>query len=580
LANKKQSIIEGGLVLTAALLVVKLLGAFYQIQLGNVIGETAFGYYTTAYNLCGIVYAVAVTGFPVALSKIVSEFSARGRYNDIQRAERLSLRLFLLVGILGFGFLVVFAPLYAGMPNINMPELIWLIWGFAPAILFCCLMSVYRGYNQGLNNMTPTAISQVVETLVKVAVGLAGAILVRNYLDNIYDATGMVLGAPYDAAAADTFIHILAGAGAMVGLTASSVAGWAFLAVRRWSKGSGIRKAQFLSSPSALSNKEIVRRIIWLSVPISLSAAISQLAGLLDNSIVLGTLSDHVANNQAVFFASFGGVIEKSGETLENVPRFIYGAYSLLNKIPTLVPTLTGSFGMSALPLVSAAWGAKNRLETKKGIEASIRITMLLAAPAGFGIAFLGGPISWFLYSDRPLTVALGPELMTYLGVVDIFIALMGITNSMLQAIGRIDVPIKLMAMGLVIKGVSEYFLVGIPTYSINGLPASNLLCYGFISLMGMLILSRSTGIRFNVAGTLLKPMAAGVVTGVGARLVYNLAILVLGSKYSTVIAILAAVVLYVLALGALRAIEREDVESLPGGKKLSRVLEKFRIIR
>ncbi len=571
---------QGGLILTVALMVIKLLGWLYQVQLLNILGGTGNGYIAAANRLFGPVYAITVTGFPIALSKLVSEFGVQGRYKDVLRTERVAKKLFLMIGIGGTVFLAALAPLYANMPSIGRPNLIWLIWACAPAVLFCCLMSVYRGYNQGMHNMTPTAVSQVVEVLFKVGVGIGASMLILKILTNIYASTGLVMGKPYGAEEAETVIVALAAAGAMLGISASAFFGWLYLIVRRWMRGSGVLKAQVLASPEPYKERQIAKKILTIAIPISLSAAAAALGGLIDNNIVIGTLRNLLENNREAVFASFGGLLEKADESLNNMPMFIYGAFEGHNKIATLISTITGSFGMSALPLVSAAWGERNALKVKKNIDASLRITMLLAAPMGFGIAFLAEPIGWFVYSGRPVEAAFGGYLLQGLGIYGMLLALMNILTAMLQAVGRTNVPMKLTLMGLVIKVITDLIFVRIPSVNIRGVVYSNLCCYGFICIMSLIILVRSANIRLNWASTLIKPLIAGFTTGLAGYLLYELLYRVFYSKYSTIMAIVGAVIIYVLMLGILRALEREDFETLPGGKKVIKVLEKIKLIR
>lgn len=575
---------EGGLILTVALVVIKLLGWFYQIQLANIFGGEGNGYYSTAYDLFSIVYAVAVTGFPVALSKIVSEYATQGRYKDVQRAERVSGKLLFGVGIVSVVFLIFFAQVYVQFMTDQDDKLLWVIWAFIPAILFCCMMSVQRGYNQGLNNMTPTAVSQVIETVVKVAVGLAGAYFARNYFQAEYQTQGTVVGSLLDPEQAESLILALSGAGAMLGVTASSVASWLFLRLRRWWVGSGIRKADLNASPEPYASKDTLKRILLFAIPISLSAATANLSGLIDTYVVLQVLERLLDTVKETVFASFGedgDLLQKAGISLSRMPMFIYGTYRMHNKIITLIPTITGSFGMSALPLISSNWANRDMLAAKKNINTSLRLTMLIAAPAGMGIAFLAEPISWLVYSKNPIEAAMGIPMLKVMGIVAIFMALMGIVNAMLQAIGRTDVPIKLLVIGLVLKAVTNYLLVSVPSINVRGVPYGNLLFYAFISLMGIMILARSTGLKLDMTGTLIKPMVAGILTGATAWGIYMLIYRLLeNSKWSTVIAILCAIAVYVVFIGLFRLLDRDDVLSMPGGKKLVAVLEKLKVIR
>lgn len=579
----KQGILEGGMILTVALLVIKLLGWAYQILLTRVIGVTGYGYYSFANNFYGVVYAIAVTGFPIAMSKVVSEYATQGRYKDIQHTEKVANRLYLVIGIAGTLFVLLFAPVYARV-FLNNSDLVWAMWVLAPSILFCCLMSVPRGYNQGMSNMTPTAVSQVIEVLVKVAVGLLGATLVYRYFTSEYERLGTVMGKAVAQSDAGALTLALGAAGAMIGVTASAVASWGFLAVRRWWRGDGLRKAQINDSPEPHSNRQTLKAILVVAVPISLSAAVANLSGIIDNSMVSTILPRLLSEAKDAVFASHNGLLEQALEvetTFEELPAYMFGASSMHSKLVTLITALTGSFGMSALPLVSSSWTQHDTLATKKNIDASMRITMLIAAPAGISITVLAEPISWLVFKSNPIGAALGIPMLRVMGIVAILMALMGIINAMLQAVGRADVPIKLLVIGLVIKTVSNYLLVSAPSINIKGLPVGNLLCYLFICVFGLWILSRSTALKIDFKGTLSKPILAGSLTAAFAWLVYEGAYFLLdNSSWSSVIAILCAVAFYVVLIGVFKMIERDDVLSLPGGEKLAATLEKLKVLR
>ena len=171
-SSKKQSILGGAMVLVIATAIVKVIGAVYKIPLRNVIGVLGSGYYDSAYSIYTAVYGISMAGLPVAISAIVSKNTALGKYRDVKQVLKITFPLFLLLGVLGTGAILLASYPYANF-IVKNPNTIYSVLAIAPSIFFCCVMSTYRGYYEGLNNMYPTAISQVIESVGKLVFGLA-----------------------------------------------------------------------------------------------------------------------------------------------------------------------------------------------------------------------------------------------------------------------------------------------------------------------------------------------------------------------------------------------------------------------
>ncbi|NLC79519.1 MAG: hypothetical protein GX683_07335, partial [Ruminococcaceae bacterium] len=465
---------------------------------------------------------------------------------------------------------------------IESPRAYYCIIAVAPSIIFSCLMCTYRGYNQGLKYMSPTAISQVIEVLFKAAGGLAGAYLFKNYFTNEFSSFGTVFGSAMSAADAEVTILSLAAAGAMFGVSLSTFAGYLYLALRHLFKGDGITKEQLEASPEPNRNGKILKQILRIGIPIALSSVAVTITGLIDNVSILDRLNRVVASDINTLYASHLGVLELAEKQAADLPNYLYGVYNMAMPIFNLVPALTGSFGMSALPHISSSWMLKDMPLTKKYMESAMRVTMLIAAPAGFGIAFLAGPISKLIYASRPVGAQLLEPMLTVLGIAAIFVAVVNPINAMLQAVGRVDVPVILMIVGGLIKLATNYFIVAIPFLNIKAAPLGNLLCFLTITLASIVVLRRVTKINLNMRSVMGRPLLAGLLTGAYALVSYNLIVGItsLSEKLATVAAIAVGGVVYLISIGMMKAIEPDDVIELPGGKKLVNFLEKLHIIR
>jgi stage V sporulation protein B len=167
--RKKQSLVNGALILTVAIGLVKITGILFKLYITDKIGFEAKGSFATAYNIYTPIYSIALAGLPVAVSKMVAEKAVQGKYKDVKRLFSVSFWLFTLFGVIGTLIIVLAAyPYSVSTGDINALPAVLTI---APSLLFCCIMSGYRGYYQGLRNMTPTSVSQVIESAGKLIFG-------------------------------------------------------------------------------------------------------------------------------------------------------------------------------------------------------------------------------------------------------------------------------------------------------------------------------------------------------------------------------------------------------------------------
>ncbi len=577
------------MVLTAAVLIIKVIGFANKFWQNGILTGDGVGVYGRAYALFNVVYAIAVAGFPTAISKIIVGYQKEGRYQDIRRTIRVANRFFLLIGIVGSAILILLANVYATSilknPNITLAIIV-----VAPSILFSCMMCTHRGYYQGMRNMVPTAVSQVVEAIIKCVVSLLGAYLVRSYFSNEFVLHSSVLGVGYpNVDEASVAIYSLAAAGAMLGVTISTFGGWVYLLIRRRIDRDWITEEQLAKSPEAQTDRYLLKQILMIGLPITLAAAASQIASTINDAIIQAQLVKALNKDPGALFASHGNWLLEAGKSVASVKKgeiatFLSGCYDYAIAFFSLVPAITGSLCTSVLPHVADSWLAKDIERTKGHINATLKLTMMIAAPMGFGIAALGRPILHVVYSKTPAEVAIGGTTLSVLGVAAVFLTIYTVSNTMLQAIGRFDLPVKLVIAGNLMNIALTYILVGIPSINIKGAPIGNLVAYIIIAVLSLYYLYRITKIPFDVKGSLLKPMLAGLISGASAYLVYEAQYRflydVIKQKFITVISVVFAVIVYIIALGLLKVVTKMDLESMPGGRKIGKILEKLRIVR
>ena len=589
-AAKPNTFFGGAAILAMGILVVKVIGLFYKIPLVNIIGSEGSADFNNAYNIYSVLLTISTAGLPVAVSKMVSEANALGRQNQVHKVFRLSLAAFLTLGVVSFLIMYFGSEQLAGMMHDSLAAAG--IRALAPAVICVGCLSAFRGYAQGHGNMTPTAVSQILEALCKLVIGLGLAYwLVRA-------------GQPSHVAAA----------GAITGVTVGTILALAYMIFNFVSTRMREEKDTQDAPDSA---RRILSTLMKIAIPITISSSMVGIVTVIDSALVQGQIQKVLISDpdswalyqQVVDFVpleaardawqqavSSGAAAEAVSQlygavelAAENISRSLYGNYSGALTIYNLPLSLMAAITASVIAAVSAALARRDRRGAARITGSALRITALLAFPMGVGLFVLGTPIIRLIFPELDASVA-GPLLST-LGIASIFVCLMLVCNSVLQAHGFINLPVVIMALGGVVKIVTNYNLVAVPTIGISGAPVGNVLCFGLCMVLDLVVIARVIHGRPDYLPLLAKPAAAAGVMGLGAWAVYGLLSTLLsyeeatqagetiqtlgktGNGIAVMGAILIAVIIYAVLVVALRAISREDLSLMPKGDKIAKIL-------
>lgn len=578
--SKSQSLLQGASVLAAAMIIVKLVGAVFKIPLGNILDGKGMGYFSTAYSVFTMIYAFSTAGLPAAIAKMVAEQSVRGRYRDIRKIHAISTRFFFLLGIGGFLLMALGSKLFVNMAK--NPDALYSVLAISPAIFFGCMMSAYRGYYEGLRNMTPTAVSQVVEVVAKLVFGLALAFGVTKFAEAQFQAGRAFFGQKAATAAEMQQIAApYAAAAAIFGVTLSTFIGTAYLLILHKRRGDGVTEENLKYSPRAMRGRVLLVRLIKIAIPISLGSIVVNVAQFIDTFTIIRRLDAAFQNHPEEMLKIFGSIIPAQTLAENGGANFIYGSYGgYALSVFNLVPAFTAIFGKSALPNVTAAWTVRDMKGTRVNIESLIRMTCLIAAPLSLGIFAMAGPILTLLYPGKAAEVAIAAPVLSLQGISLIFLGLTSPLFAALQALGRADLPPKFMLLGAALKFVVNYATIGIPAINVRGAAAGTTVCYAVILVLSLIWLVKITGIRFQFVRLFWKPMFAGALCAGTAYGVYELLSKFLESNsVKTLAAIAAAGVVYLVAVLFLRGITADDVLMLPKGEKFAKLLAKYRLL-
>ena len=562
-------------------IIVKVIGAIYKIPLTALLPDEAYGDFNAAYNIYTFFLTISTAGLPVALSKTVSECNTLGRQNQKARVFQVAFFSFLFMGLLSFVCMSVFSPIVAKYVLQN-EKAVFAVLALSPSVLCSCCCSAFRGYAQGHMNMIPTGISQVIEALSKMFLGLALAFLILN--SSIPD---------------DDLRSRLSASGALLGVSIGSILSVTFLAVNHIRTA---RRERVRSNDRPDTSKQILVRLLKLAVPITLSSCTLTIVNLIDTGLVQSQL-------QSVFTAIQDGLTGINNSVLDIFPkaveifqenlaafqtevltnpdtqlnpvldsaRGLYGIYSKTMSIYNLPFNLMVPLTACIVPGVSACIARRDGLGAQRTTESAMRVSALIALPCGFGLFALGTPIIQLLTVGNVDETIAGP-LLSVLGIASIFVCIQVVASAILQANGIVNLPIITMIIGGVSKVIVSYTLVGNPKFMIFGAPMGTLTCFVVVSVLNLLVIKRLVPHPPRLVTVFLKPFIASVFMAAGAWAVQGLLAKFLSGSLlmnaiTTAGGILAGVIIYVILVLVLRVLSKEDLEMMPKGDKIAKLL-------
>ena len=535
----RRMLLSGVFVLTVANLLVKLCGLIYKVPMNAMLGDEMVNV-NAAHSIYNILYMISTAGVPVAVSVLVSECRASGDVLRLRRVFRVSLFSLLAIGALGT--LLMWGT--AGMiSDINSGgESYYCILAIAPSLLFISVCSVYRGYYQGFQQMTPTAVSEILESFGKMAFGLVIIYASLNFW-----------GQSTSTAAALSVLSM--GIGIILGMV------YLVFAKRRYEK-----KDKLVLFGDAVANLQetdksaVLPRLASIAIPISLSAVVLNLASLVDSQLMFPLLTKVLGDRDLARAVS---------------SDYTTGAVTLYNLPGILVYPVS----CSIVPFISAARASGDKTSVRRVMNSSLRITALVSLPCALGMSALSGPILSLVFgSGDPAMAGNAGPLLRVLAMSVFFVAMLSVTNALLQAHNQEKKPMISMAVGLGVKIVSDVILTNL--FGAIGAPLSTVLFHMTVVSLNFYFVVKYTDVVPSFGAVFFRPFLASVFSSVMAIVLYGLLASRIGANLSTLIAMGGAAVVYLLAIFFLRCITEEDVLLLPKGEKVARVLRRLHFIK
>ncbi|GLX65932.1 putative polysaccharide biosynthesis protein [Paenibacillus glycanilyticus] len=525
---KKDSLIKGTLILAAAALIARFLGIFQRVPLDHILAEAGGTYFAVANNVYLTLLVIATGGLPSAISKMVSERYSLGREHEAKRVYQAALLFGIVTGVILTIVLYLAAPYYA-IHIAKTPGAEVAIRAVAPTLLIFPIIAMMRGYFQGRQFMMAGGMSQIVEQILRVIVGVALAYYVVSIADG---------GEKWGAAAA-TFGNVIGGAGALLVMLYYG---------RKLSRGDLAERSQVdieaVKAAKAIPFRSIYREIFTISVPIVITAMTVQIIYTFDSSLFVRLTETYYGYHEALKVLRDLGF---KAQTVAGIP-----------------PILAIALSTSIIPVISSAYSLRNTKEVERQVSLVMRIVLFTGVPAALTIAAASYSVTGLLFKD---TVGYG--IVAALTAGTIFQITMMTSNSILFGLGKQRIPMMSTFVGIALKILCSYALA--PIYGVYGVIMATSVCFVIMTWLNLEVIRRE--VKFTVLGsrwpsyivTIVISVAAGWGTEVGIRHLTDSWPDKLTYLVSAVMAGAVIGALYLILLVLLRVVTMEDAKSFPG---------------
>ena len=447
---KKNNFVQGAFVATLGIVITKILGILYVIPLYSIIGEKGGALYGYAYSIYLVFMAISSAGIPLAISKLISEYQTLGYYDAKQRAFKIGKQISITLGIICFIILFIFAkPLAVAIlgdlkGGNTIEDVTFVIRVISTAILVVPVLSVYRGYFEGHKFITPTAISQVFEQVMRVLVIVIGSFLtLKIFKLSLTTAVGV----------------------AVFGATVGSLASYFYLIEKRYKNKQKFEEKELKVKEPKITNKTILKKIAIYAFPLIMIDIFKSLYSMVDTVTVVKALGPIYGT--------------KTAESIMSILS-TWGA-----KFNMIIISIATGMIVSLTPNLTASSVVGNTKDVHRKINQSFQMLLFMIVPMTVGLSFLAKPVYTIFYGASKF----GPSVLTFYVFVALITALFTTAITITQVLKYYKVVFLSLFSGLVLKSlinvslIKELYHLGLPAYygsilaSIIGYTLSLIIC-------------------------------------------------------------------------------------------------------
>ena len=529
MAVKKQTFMNGVLVIMFSQILIKVFGFVYRIILTNFkqFADQGNSYYGSGYTVYTFILAIATMGIPNTISKLVSEKIAIGDKRGAHRIFRTAMYLFTFIGVV-FALGLFFGAGYISTHILSNPGVKYTLMALAPAIIFVAMSAVLRGYFVGMQNMVEYSRAQVIEQIVN---SVLSVVFVAMLLGNSPEimAAGSTLATT--VAASTAFLYML------IYYNKNKKDIWADIS----------KSAKFAIEP----HKKIIKKLISYVIPISFGNVVVTLSGIIDMVTVMSGLK------------KFGYSLEEANDKF----GILLGKVDILNSVPL---SINVAFAVALVPFISSALAQGKKQEAMNKINFSLKVSTLIDLPCAAGLSILAGPIFNLIFPNANA----GAYLLRIQAWTVVFAVIAQTVYGSLQGIGKLYVPGLCLIAGVIAKCLLNVFLI--PKYG-EIIVSISTVVYQFITcVLSFILLFHYLHQKPKIYDMFIKPIMATIIMAFATIFSYKgLIALNINANVCTLLAILIAVISYFIAVFGLKVLSKEEVKQLPFGTKIAKFVEK-----
>lgn len=540
LKKTANSFMKNVAILIFSQLLIKVLGLIYKLVITNVpgFGDTGLGYYSAGYQIYALLLTLSSIGIPSVISKLVSERIAIGDTKGAQRIFSIAFKFFTTLGFV-LSFALFFGADFIATNILNVPDVAHVMKVLSPAIVFVAMSAVYRGYFSGQQNMKPTSVSQTLE----------------QFLNCLLSITFV-----YACVGKDTYIMAAAG-----NLSTTCAIVITFVYLLMYYKHNRLNTKGSMPSPErGKSNKELLKTILGISIPITVSSLISVISGVIDTATVSNCI-------QIAY--------EAPDMTKEALEALAMESTGILSKVDTLVSfplAINLAFSTALVPAVSEALAIKDKKTASRRLSFSFFASLIIILPCSLGFIALADPILKMLYP----TASNGAGVFMIASVSMILTALSQTMTGGLYGVNQSKIPAIAAGLGAAIKFILNMILIRNPNIGIYGASISSFVYAIIVFFISYKVMNRCVNMHIKFRKHILKPVLSAIGMGLivlGAHKLFNMA---LGNTISTILAILVGALSYCILILFTKTLTKEDILMIPYGTKIYSILLKLRIYK
>lgn len=558
--NTKTKYLSSAMLLMVTSVIVKIIGAVYKIPLTAFIGAVGRGYFATAYNLYMPLHVIVMGALPIALSRLVSKHNANHNAPALASLRKGAMALFVVVGVLGTLMIGLAAVPYAQLVA-SSPKSVYTVLVLAPSLLFACVAACYRGYYEGFLNMVPTAVSQALEAVCKLLFGLAAAKWSMAFLLLRWQECGALFDTvlPSEEAAL-SFIYPLTSAAAMLGVTFGTFVSMVYtiiydrLHTDRRLRGGNRRDG----------SKELWR----FSFPIMVSCAVQSVFQFLDTATIQLALSH--ADVHAVR-SVYAQSLQMTAVADNDLTTYVYGLFSTALDFKNLIPGITMSLGVCAVPAVCREFECGEQKRLTQLIHAVYRYTMLLSVGGGALLMLTAERLLCVFYqrSDPDIVAGCAPLVRAFAVTIPVY-SLASTAVFLVQALGRPERSVLPYILSGIIRIVLNLALIESGKLLLFGAVIAGAVGYLLMAALNMRLVVKLSGVRLKVISVLLKPAAAGAVSYFAADMVLSAFFDNSGNMAYLLIEAIVFLTFFCILCFALRLVSPKEIFSYIKSKKMA----------